>query len=125
MSKALMELVLPRMAKRLNRQLRRYRAGRLNDKQFSRKFENLLQQQFSWLANQGIPEVEAAVAVHGAVLVLSGPGLRAEAEEEELPLEVIEYRAVRAAAADIAQQYGVSERQTTKRISELVASYAE
>ena len=49
----------------------------------------------------------------------------AEAEEESLPLEVIEYRAVRAAAADIAQQYGVSERRATKRISALVADYAE
>ena len=65
MSKELMDIVLPRLAQRLNRQLRRYRAGELDDAQFSRKFESLLQQQYSWLANQGIPEVEAAVAVHG------------------------------------------------------------
>ena len=94
MSKELMDIVLPRLAQRLNRQLRRYRAGELDDDQFSRKFETLLQQQFSWLANQGIPEVEAAIAVHGAVLVLSGPGLRAEAAELSLPLEVIEHRAI-------------------------------
>ncbi len=125
MSRELIELVLPRLAQRLNRQLRRYQAGQLDDAQFSRRFEELLQQQHAWLANRGFPEVESAVAVHGAVLVLSGPGLRAEAEEESLPLEVIEYRAIRAAAADIAQQYGVSERRTTKQISELVASYAE
>src|SRR5207245_4744528 len=116
---------LPRLAKRLNRQLRRYQSGRLDEKTFSQRFETLLQEQHAWLANKGYPEVDAAVAVHGAVLVLSGPGLRAEAEEESVPLEVVEFRAVRAAAADIAQQYGVSERRTTKRISELVASYAE
>jgi hypothetical protein len=125
MSKELMEIVLPRLAQRLNRQLRRYRAGKLDDAQFSRKFEVLLQQQYAWLAKQGIPEVEAAVAVHGAVLVLSGPGLRAEAAEQSLPLEVIEYRAVRAAASDIAENYGISERQATRRISTLVACYAD
>jgi hypothetical protein len=125
MSRELMELVLPRLAQRLNRQLRRYRAGELDDAQFSHKFETLLQQQYTWLANQGIPEVEAALAVHGAVLVLSGPGLRAEAAEQSLPLEVVEYRAVKAAAEDIAQNYGISERRATRRISAVVAHYAE
>jgi len=125
MNRELMELVLPRLAQRLNRQLRRYKSGQMDDATFSRRFEVLLQQQHAWLANRGFPELDAAVAVHGAVLVLSGPGLRAEAEEEAVPLEVVEYRAVRAAAADIAQQYGVSERRATKRISELVACYAE
>ena len=120
-----MDIVLPRLAQRLNRQLRRYRAGELDDAQFSHKFETLLQQQYTWLANQGIPEVEAALAVHGAVLVLSGPGLRAEAAEQSLPLEVVEYRAVKAAAEDIAQNYGVSERRATRRISAIVAHYAE
>jgi hypothetical protein len=125
MSRELMEVVLPRLAQRLNRQLRRYRAGQLDEAQFSRRFEKLLQQQHAWLANRGISEVDAAVTVHGAVLVLSGPGLRAEAEEESLPLEVVEFRAVRAAAADIAQQYGVDERKAVRRISDLVACYAE
>ncbi|MHB1427014.1 MAG: hypothetical protein ACYC3I_27985 [Gemmataceae bacterium] len=125
MSKELMDIVLPRLAQRLNRQLRRYRAGELDDDQFSRKFETLLQQQFSWLANQGIPEVEAAIAVHGAVLVLSGPGLRAEAAELSLPLEVIEHRAIRAAASDISEHYGVSEPRATRRLSSIVAYYAE
>src|SRR5262245_47026456 len=110
MSRELMELVLPRLAQRLNRQLRRYRDGRLDEAQLSQRFERLLQQQHAWLANQGVPEVDAAVTVHGAVLVLSGPGLRAEAEEESLPLEVVEFRAVKAAASDVAQNYGVSER---------------
>ena len=125
MSKELMEIVLPRLAQRLNRHLRRYRAGEMNDAQFSHKFEMLLQQQYAWLANQGIPEVEAAIAVHGAVLVLSGPGLRAEAAEQSLPLEVVEFNAVCAAASDIAANYGVSERKAVRRISSLVAFFAE
>ncbi len=125
MSRELMELVLPRLAQRLNRQLRRYRAGELSEAQFSRRFEALLQQQYAWLANQGIPEVDAAVAVHGAVLVLSSPGLQAEAREQSLPLEVVEFRAVQAAAADIAENYGVNERRAAQRISGLVAMYAE
>lgn len=125
MSRELLELILPRLAKRLNRQLRRYRSGTLDEKSFSQRFELLLQQQHAWLANRGYPELDAAVAVHAAVLVLSGPGLRAEAEEESLPLEVIEYRAVKAAAADVAENFGVSERGATKRISALVASYAD
>jgi hypothetical protein len=125
MSKELMEIVLPRLSRRLNRHLRRYRAGELDDAGFSRKFEVLLQQQYAWLANQGIPEVDAALAVHGAVLVLSGPGLRAEAAERELPLEVVEFQAILAAAQDIAENYGVSERKAIRRISAIVAQYAE
>lgn len=125
MSKELMEIVLPRLSRRLNRQLRRYRAGELDDSQFSRKFEVLLQQQYNWLAKQGIPEIEAAIAVHGAVLILSGPGLRAEAAEQSLPLEVVEFRAIQAAAADIAETYGVSELKAIRKISAIVAQYAE
>ena len=125
MSKDLMDLVLPRMARRLDRQLRRYRAGELDDDQFTHKFECLLQQQYDWLARQGIAEVDAAVTIHGAVLVLSAAGLRAEAAEEGVPLEVVEFRATRAAAADVAKNYGVSERRATRRISALVAAYAE
>lgn len=125
MSKELMDIVLPRLAQRLNRHLRRYRAGELDDDQFSRKFETLLQQQYAWLANQGIPEVEAAIAVHGAVLVLSGPGLRAEAAEFALPLEVVEYRAIRSAAGDIAEHYGINESRATRRLSSIYAYYAE
>jgi len=125
MSRELMSLVLPRMAQRLDRQLRRYRAGELDDEQFTRKFELLLQQQYDWLARQGIEEVEAAVMIHGAVLVLSGAGLRAEAQELNLPLETVEYRAVRAAAADVAETYGLKEDRVFRRISAVVAAYAE
>lgn len=125
MSRELMDIVLPRLAQRLNRQLRRYRSGELDDDQFSQRFETLLQQQYTWLANQGVPELEAAVAVHGAVLVLSSPGLRVEAAEQGVPLEVIEHQAVQAAAADISSNYKVSQRKAVHRISAIVAYYAE
>ena len=125
MSKELMDIVLPRLAQRLNRQLRRYRSGELDDAQFSRKFETLLQQQYAWLANQGIPEVEAAVAVHGAVLVLSGPGLRAEAAEQSLPLEVIEHRAIHEAASDVAKNFGIKRKSAFRVIARIVARYGD
>ncbi len=123
MSKQLMNLVLPRLARPLYRQLQRYRAGELSDRQFTKGFEALLQKQHSWLARRGVPEVRAALAIHGAVLVLSGPGLRAEAAELNLPLEVIEYRAVREAAAEVSKTYGLGERLATHVISRLVARY--
>jgi hypothetical protein len=125
MNKDLMEIILPRLAQRLNRHLRRYREGQLNDAQFSQRFESLLQQQYAWLANRGVSELEAAVTVHGAVLVLSSPGLRVEAAEQGVPLEVVEFNAVRAAAADIARNYPVSERNAARRISAIVASYSD
>lgn len=125
MSKELMDLVLPRLAQRLNRQLRRYRAGEMSEQQFSKRFEALLQQQYAWLANKGIPGVDAAVAVHGAVIVLSSPGLKAEAREQSVPLELVEYRAILAAACDISQNYGVGQRRAVNRLSALIASYAE
>src|SRR5919201_2181177 len=123
MSKQPIELVLPRLAKTLYRQLQRYKAGELSDKQFSRCFEQLLRQQHAWLTHRGISDVRAALAIHGAVLVLSSPGLRAESAESGLPLEVIEYRAVREAAEDVARNYGVSERRAARVISAIVACY--
>ena len=125
MSKQLMEIVLPRLAQRLHRQLQMYRAGELNDDQFTQNFESLLQKQYSWLAKRGVSEAKAALAIHGAVLVLSGPGLRAEAEEERLPLEIVEYRAVKAAAEDIAKSYGVDARKAFRRIARILALYGE
>jgi hypothetical protein len=120
-----MEVVLPRLAKRLHRDIQRYREGELNDAQFTRSFEGVLQRQYSWLAQRGVPEAEAAVVIHGAVLVLSGPGLRAEAAELGEPLEMVEYRAVRAAASDVSRNYEVDERLTLRQISAVVARYAE
>jgi len=125
MNKQLMEIVLPRLAQRLHRQLQRYRSGELDDAQFTQNFESLLQKQYAWLAERGVPESRAALAIHGAVLVLSGPGLRAEAEELGKPLEVVEYHAIRSAAKDIADSYGVSESKAFRRIASILAHYAE
>lgn len=125
MSKQLMEIVLPRLARPLYRQLQRYRAGQLDDAQFTQGFESLLRRQHAWLADRGVPEARAALAIHGAVLVLSGPGLRAEAAETQLPLEVIEHRAIREAAADVARNYGINERKAVRVISSIVARYGD
>src|SRR4051812_14477882 len=125
MSKPLMDVVLPRLARPLYRQLERYRTGELDDRQFTRQFEALLQRQHVWLAKRGISAVRAAVAIHAAVLVLSLPGLRAEAVESNLPLEVVEYRAVREAAADVARNYDMEERKLAELIAMLVARHGE
>jgi hypothetical protein len=118
-------VVLPRLARRLYRHLQLYRAGEMSDAQFTEKFENLLQNQFAWLAERGVPELRAALALHGAVLVLSGPGLRAEAAEQKIPLEVVEQKAVQAAAEDVAANYGVSASKAARHIAALVAQYAD
>jgi hypothetical protein len=125
MSKQLIRIVLPQLARRLHRHVQRYRSGELDDAQFAKRFEALLQRQYAWLSDKGVPQAHAAVAVHGAVLVLTSPGLRAEAEEQQLPLEVIEYRAICAAAADIARTHGVSERRVVRQLSAIVAQYGD
>jgi hypothetical protein len=125
MRNQLIKIVLPQLAQRLHRQVQRYRSGQLSDAQFAKKFEDLLQKQYAWLEEHGVPQTEAAVAVHGAVLVLTSPGLRAEADEQGLPLEVVEYRAVRAAAEDIARNHGGSERRLTRQLAAIVAQYGE
>jgi hypothetical protein len=125
MSKQLMEVVLPRLARPLYRQLKRYRKGQLNDAQFTSGFEALLREQHDWLARHGVSATRAALAIHGAVLILSAPGLRAEAAEAKLPLEVIEHRAICEAAADVSATYGMSERKAVRIISSVVARYAD
>lgn len=125
MSKQLMKVVLPRLARPLYRQLQRYRAGKIDDDEFTRGFDSLLRQQHAWLAKKGVPEVRAALAIHGAVLVLSGPGLRAEATESNLPLEVIEFRAVREAAADVAKNFGLDEEKAMRIIGGILARYGD
>jgi hypothetical protein len=125
MSKQLMDIVLPRLAKPLFRHLERYRSGELNDKQFTRRFEALLQKQHAWLADRGVSGARAAVAIHAGVLVLSLPGLRAEAEERKVPLEVVELQAVREAAADVAQNYDLEERRVAEAIARVVAKYGD
>jgi hypothetical protein len=123
MSKQVIEVVLPRLAKTLYRQLKRYRAGKLDEAEFSRRFEDLLQKQHAWLLTRGVSDLRAALAIHSAVLILSGPGLRAEAEESKLPLELIEYRAIREAAADVSRNYGIKERLAYGVIGTTVARY--
>lgn len=125
MNKQLMEIVLPRLASRLHDQLRRYHKGQLDDAQFAECFEELLQKQYAWLAKRGVSETRAALALHSAVLILSSPGLAAEAREQNLPLEIIEARAVHAAAEDIAASYGVPEHKAFNVIAGLMARYGE
>src|SRR5437870_3164870 len=125
MNKQLMQMVLPRLARPLYRQLQKYQTGELSDLQFSEKFEELLQQQHHWLSQRGISAARAAVTIHAAVLVLSQPGLRAEAAEAHLPFEVVENRALREAARDVAQNYGLKERQVAHTLAALVASFGE
>jgi hypothetical protein len=125
MSKQLIELVLPRLARPLHRQLRRYRAGQWDEAQFTRSFESLLRRQHTWLTDRGVPDAVAALTIHGAVLVLSSPGLRAEAAESQQPLEVVEFRAVRDAAADVSKNYGIDQGHATKVIGDIVARYGD
>jgi predicted transcriptional regulator YheO len=125
MNKNLMQIVLPRLARPLYLQLQKYQTGQLSDLQFSENFEELLQRQHHWLSQKGISAAKAAMTIHAAVLVLSQPGLRAEAEEAHLPLEVIEYRALREAAKDVAQNYNLGEQQVARYLSKLVASFGE
>ncbi len=125
MSKQLMEVVLPRLARPLYKHLERFQTGKLNEEQFTERFESLLQRQHQWLSRRGISAARAAIAIHAAVLVLSLPGLRAEAGDAKLPLEVIEHRAVREAALDVASSYGLSEARIAHTIACLVAKYGD
>lgn len=125
MSKQLMEIVLPRLALPLYQHLEQFQLGRLDEMQFTKKFEKELQKQHHWLAKRGIEVAKAAVAIHAAVIVLSLPGLRSEAKEANLPLEVLEFRAICEAAQDVAENYGMCRMRTIKAISRLVARYGK
>jgi hypothetical protein len=123
--KPLMEIVLPRLARPLYQHLEQFQLGKLDELQFTRRFEKELQKQHHWLAVRGIEIAKAAVAIHAAVIVLSLPGLRSEAKEAKVPLEVLEFRAVREAANDVAQNYGMNLPLAIKAISRLVARYGD
>jgi hypothetical protein len=125
MGKPLMKVVLPRVARPLYRQLERLQSGELDEGQFTAEIEAMLQRQHAWLGKRGISAARGAVALHAAVLVLSQPGLRAEAQEAGVPLEVLENRALREAAADIASSYGMSARRAADAIARLVAKHGE
>ena len=124
-SKQLMEIVLPRLARPLYQHLEQFQTGKLDELQFTRRFEKELQKQHHWLAERGIEIAKAAVAIHAAVIVLSLPGLRSEAKEANVPLEVLEFRAVQEAAGDVAQNYGMDLPKAIKAISRLVARYGD
>jgi hypothetical protein len=125
MSKPLMKVVLPRLARPLYRHLERLQKGQLDEEAFTAEVEAMLQQQHAWLSRHGIAAARAAVAIHAAVLVLSQPGLRAEAAEEKLPLEVLENRALREAAADISSTYGMSVYRAADALARLVAKHGD
>jgi hypothetical protein len=123
MSKQLIDLVLPRLAKTLYRELKRFKAGHLDETEFSECFENLVQRQHEWLIAKGVPEVRAALALHSAVLVLSSPGLRSEAAEQGIPVEIMEFKAIQEAAADVAENYGVNSRRAAEVIGNIVSRF--
>lgn len=125
MSKQLMQVVLPRLARPLYKHLENFQTGTLDESQFTEQFETLLRAQHQWLSRRGIAPARAAIAIHAAVLVLSLPGLRAEAADANLPLEVVENRAVREAALDVATSYGLNERRIYHTIASLVVKYSQ
>jgi hypothetical protein len=125
MARQLMEIVLPRLARPLQHHLERYQLGEMTEAQFTRKFERVLQRQHDWLARRGVQEGRAAVAIHAAVIILSQPGLRAEAFDNQLPFEVIENRAIGEASQDVSATYGMARRRAAEAIARLVARHGE
>jgi hypothetical protein len=120
-----MDVVLPRLARPLHRHLERFQSGAMSEAQFTRKFEQVLRRQHSWLARHGVQEARAAVAIHAAVIILSQPGLRAEAADSNLPFEVIENRAIGEASQDVASSYGVDRLRAAELIARLVIRHGE
>ena len=125
MSRQLMDVVLPRLARPLHRHLERYQLGEMSEAQFTRKFERVLQRQHDWLSRRGVQEVRAAIAIHAAVIILSQPGLRAEASDSHLPFEVIENRAIGEASQDVAASYDQDRLKAADAIARLVVRYGE
>jgi hypothetical protein len=125
MPRQLMDIVLPRLARPLQHHLERYQLGEMTEAQFTRKFEQVLQRQHDWLASRGVQEGRAAVAIHAAVIILSQPGLRAEAYDNQLPFEVIETRAIGEASQDVSTTYGMDRRRAAEAIARLVARHGE
>jgi len=125
MSKQPIDVVLPNLAKRLGGKLQRYQSGQLSDAEFAKDFARVLQNQFRWLAKRGLSETDAALTIHAAVLVLSQPGLRLEAAERGLPLEIVERQAVRTVATDLAKHYDLDETAAYNSIADVVAQYGE
>ena len=125
MARDLMDLVLPRLARPLYRQLERFQTGKMNEDQFAERFEGILRRQHVWLEKRGISAARAALAIHAAVLVLSQSGLRAEAAEDGVPLEIVEIHAIREAASDLANKYGFDASKAANALSSLLALYGD
>ncbi len=125
MARPLMDVVLPRLARPLHRHLERYQLGEMTEAQFTRKFEQVLQRQHDWLSRHGVKEARAAIAIHAAVIILSQPGLRAEAFDSQLPFEVIENRAIGEASQDVAASYGMDRLRAADAIARLVTRHGE
>jgi hypothetical protein len=85
----------------------------------------LIDRRFRAAALWSLAAARAAVAIHAAVIVLSHPGLRAEAVEGKIPVEVLEQKAVREAANDVASSYGMDRLKAADAIARLVARHAE
>jgi hypothetical protein len=125
MAKALIEVVLPRLAKPLYKHLERFQTGKVDEAQFTSQFEAVLNRHHAWLSKKGIDKARAAVAIHAAVIILSQSGLRSEAHEAGIPIELLEIRAIREAAQDVVESYGMTYRKALEGISALVAKYGE
>jgi len=125
MGKALIEVVLPRLAKPLHKHLELFQTGKVDEAQFTSEFEAVLNRHHAWLSKKGIDKARAAVAIHAAVIILSQSGLRSEARELNAPVELLEMRAIREAAQDVAESYGMIYRKALEGISTLVARYGE
>lgn len=123
MKQPITQMVLARLAGPLHARIDRLRDGQLDEERFIRTIEKLLQRQHAWLCRRGVAEGRAAVAIHAAVLVLSRPGMRADAADSGVPMEVLEQRAIREAAADIAQAYGIPEFRAAEALARLVARH--
>ena len=121
MSKKMLDLVLPLIARVLGRQLKSYRAGTIDDATFSDKFDIILKQQCEWLNKQGFQSIDASITVHAALIVLSSPGLKAESKRLNTPLEVIEFRAISESARDLGETLGVPAYEVVEKLSTLLA----
>lgn len=97
----------------------------MNENQFAQRFEGILRRQHAWLEKRGVSAARAAMAIHAAVLVLSQSGLRAEAAESQVPLEIVETRAISEAASDLATNYGLDARRAASALSTLLALYGD
>lgn len=116
-----MTFVLPRVRRSLYKALNRLKAGQLEEAQFLAEVEAMLSRRRDTLVKRGLSLARAAIAIHAAVLVCSRPGMQVEAEESCVPLEVIENRTLREAAADVAMLHALPVQRVANALARLVA----